>query len=463
MVLYIRYKNIVGKHLGTHEPRTEIKTKTPRTMKLDPRTSYTQKSGKKPATQKRRNIKKSRTDKQKSTCKEAQGQRLTLRENIRRTLKQTRHGCNTPYTTPFRKERLNDTREKLPNTSKSNPNPVQVHISSKNIMPTAGEARLIANKRARSPDQNNNNPAPSKKPCDPRAESSIPRPIEVAFGKRATTKPTAALPTEAQLKQMEIAGKAQAEQEELAAKAAAAKAAKEASQAQDKADIPAAIPGPSTLILPRPIPGTSASTPAEIMNEIPTFEVYPEAAQADPNVAYPQTYEYAGGLDLNFVCMLTENPHKALEIAKNLTEITQAKAAIAELEAVSKYSKNNKNLTLRYLANIKTHPIQARGSRSTIDLSNDNDSKLPDIEVPAPASRRGRKIKIPAPAPTKTTGFTPSSARRARGRGSRGARGSSSASRGRGAKATSTARGAKRKSDVSEVDTSVATIEESDI
>ena len=117
-------------------------------------------------------------------------------------------------------------------------------------MPTAGEARLIANKRAKSPDPNNNNPTPNKKTCDPRAESAIPRPIEVAFGKRATLKPTVQPPTEAQLKQIEITQKAQEEQDALAAKAAAAKAAKNAAP-QDTAGIPEAIPAPG------PVPSTS--------------------------------------------------------------------------------------------------------------------------------------------------------------------------------------------------------------
>ena len=55
------------------------------------------------------------------------------------------------------------------------------------------------------------------------------------------------------------------------------------------------------------------------------------------NVGYPKEFEgYGNNLDLTFVCMLSEDPHKALEIAKNLTEIMQAKQAIAGLEAVSK-------------------------------------------------------------------------------------------------------------------------------
>ena len=178
-------------------------------------------------------------------------------------------------------------------------------------MPTAGEARLNLNKRTRSPD-NNNNPTPSKKACDPRTESAIPRPIEVAFGKRATQKQTVPQPTEAQLKQIEIAAMAKQEQEALAGKAAAAKAAKEASQEANLVELPPAIPGPSTLILPGPMP-TSESTPIENVPEVTHYEVYPEAAQADPNVAYPQSYEgYSMGIDINFVCMLAEDPHKAL-------------------------------------------------------------------------------------------------------------------------------------------------------
>ena len=208
-------------------------------------------------------------------------------------------------------------------------------------MPTAGEARMVANKRARSPDPNNNNPTPNKKTCDPRAESAIPRPIEVAFGKRATLKPTIQTPTEAQHKQIEITQKAQDEQDALAVKAAAAKAAKDAATQQDTAGIPEAIPFPgpvpSTSTFPHPtIPETNlVNNPPVVFTEIPQFETYPEAAQANPNVAYPQGFEgYGGTLDLTFMCMLSDNPHKALEIAKNLTEIMQVKQAIAELEAV---------------------------------------------------------------------------------------------------------------------------------
>ena len=148
---------------------------------------------------------------------------------------------------------------------------------------------------------------------------------------------------------MEIMGKVQAEQEALAAKAAAAKAAKKAANSQDTAELPAAIhgpshinmpsppveqpiPGPSHIIMPGPIPSTHA--PAVVVAEMPQFEVHPEAAEADPNVVYPQTYEYSGSLDLTFICMLSEDPHKALQLAKNMTEITQARAAINELKAV---------------------------------------------------------------------------------------------------------------------------------
>ena len=54
----------------------------------------------------------------------------------------------------------------------------------------------------------------------------------MAFGKRASLKPTVPKPTETQLKQMEIAKKAQVEQDALVVKAAKAKAAKEAAEAE---------------------------------------------------------------------------------------------------------------------------------------------------------------------------------------------------------------------------------------
>ena len=203
-------------------------------------------------------------------------------------------------------------------------------------MPTAGEARLVA-KRARSPDPNNNTATLAKKTCDPRAESAIPRPIETAFGKRATTKVIVPQATEAQLKQMEIANKAQLEQEALAKKAALAKAAKEAANLQDAAQLPPKIPLPVIPNpVPQPIPGPSTATDVPEPLSMPSMDIFDEVEQADPNFAYPQGYQ--GRIDLNFIYLLTDDPYKALEIAKNTAEVKEAKQAIADLEQVS-YSK----------------------------------------------------------------------------------------------------------------------------
>ena len=171
-------------------------------------------------------------------------------------------------------------------------------------MPTAGEARLIANKRNRSPDANNN-PAAKKGPlaCDPKADATIPKPNE-AFGKRVIPKPTVPLPTEAQLKQQEILRNAQLEQDALASKAAEAKRVKEAAEeaellreatelAQSTDPIPA-IPGPSTVTVTVPV------------QELPIEGVqFVEAPEADPNYAYPQSY--TGNMDLTFVYTLAED------------------------------------------------------------------------------------------------------------------------------------------------------------
>ena len=60
--------------------------------------------------------------------------------------------------------------------------------------------------------------------------------------------------------------------------------------------------------------------------------IFPEAREADPNMAYPQTY--TGNMDLTFVYALSDDPYYALSIAKNKTEVDQAKQACAELEEV---------------------------------------------------------------------------------------------------------------------------------
>ena len=177
--------------------------------------------------------------------------------------------------------------------------------------------------------------------------------------------------------------------------------------------------------------------------------------------------------------MLAEDPHKALGMAKNMTEIAQARSAIAEFEAVrpKKHLLNHQKLVKTIQASLNTNPSkptiysnanksflstnQARNARPAIDLSNDADNEdLPDAEAPSQTtSRRGRKPKIPVPAAAKTAGFTPFGARRARGRGARGTRGSA---RGKAPKA-GPSRGGKRKTESVDIDTSVATIEESEV
>ena len=166
------------------------------------------------------------------------------------------------------------------------------------IMPTAGEARLAAAKRTRSPDGNNNQNA-AKKPCDPKAESKIPKPANEPIGKRASQKAVKEpnLPTEAQLKHQEILRTAQADQDSLAA--TQAKLLKEATEFAQGTD-------------PEPTPGPSGMQ--SVRQE--------EPQEADPNFAYPQGYE---SLDLTFVYTLADDPHKALQVARNTAEVLQAK------------------------------------------------------------------------------------------------------------------------------------------
>ena len=170
--------------------------------------------------------------------------------------------------------------------------------------------------------------------------------------------------------------------------------------------------------------------------------VYEEAQEADPNIAYPQGYEAGVNIDLTFVYTLAEDPYHALQIAKNKSEVDQAKQAIVQLEAVSTY--NIKKRDSKILVRTPTLLKQARNEvRQT--------EELPDIPANL-AVKKGRKIKIPAPKPQKTAGFTPSSAR-GRGRGSRGGRGG----RGRGAKTTP--RGKKAASDTFDVSASTISLE----
>ena len=278
-------------------------------------------------------------------------------------------------------------------------------------MPTAGEARLAATKRNRSPEEDSNNnftQNAAKKTCDPKADSKIPKPTLDPIGKRAAQKPVKeAGPTEAQLKHQEIVKSAQAEQESLAAIAAQAKLVKEATELAQATD---PTPGPSGLA------STSTS--------------FSEPQEADPSYAYPQGCDT---LDLTFIYTLADDPHKALQVARNTAEVLQAKQAIDELEAVSICQLAQTHTPL--LSPIANSTQARRNSLQAIDLARE-DNKLPDIpDTPAPERvQKGKRPLIKPTLPTKTSGFTPSSARKTT-RGSRGGRGGA---RGRGAKTAST-------------------------
>ena len=130
----------------------------------------------------------------------------------------------------------------------------------------------------------------------------------------------------------------------------------------------------------------------------------------------------AASIDLNFITILANDPRKALEYARNMDEVNQARAALKELAKVKHPKSYNRPKTiiptLKYTLPLnpqaKNEAQQVAAERPTIDLSQD--------EVPANEERR---VVIAAPPKPRESGFTPSSARR--GRGSRGGRGTPTA------------------------------------
>lgn len=111
----------------------------------------------------------------------------------------------------------------------------------------------------------------------------------------------------------------------------------------------------------------------------------------------------AASIDLNFITVLANDPHRALEYARNMDEVNQAKSAIQELEKVSQYPVNQtkkatrtKLIKILFTIQAKAAAKQATAPKATIDLSNDEPT---------------RAIAIPAPTKPRESGFTPSSAR----------------------------------------------------
>ena len=120
----------------------------------------------------------------------------------------------------------------------------------------------------------------------------------------------------------------------------------------------------------------------------------------------------AASIDLNFITVLAKDPHKALEYARNMDEVNQAKTAIIELEKVNQNSKNKQGYKKETIVTYLKHPPhtlhqakaaakQSTAPRATIDLSSDDPPT--------------RTITIPAPEKPRESGFTPSSARRGSG------------------------------------------------
>ena len=87
----------------------------------------------------------------------------------------------------------------------------------------------------------------------------------------------------------------------------------------------------------------------------------------------------AASIDLNFVTVLANDPHRALEYARNMDEVNQAKLAIQELEKV-RNKQGKQTDTDRGTNNIKApfSTTQAKAAakqatvpKATIDLSNE--------------------------------------------------------------------------------------------
>ena len=223
-------------------------------------------------------------------------------------------------------------------------------------MPTAGEANK-GTKRTRPED--NQAGQPSKKTCDPKTDASVPKPKETPLGAKKGA-PKAAGPTEAQVRHAEIVKKARADQAAQATLAAQAKDAKSAA-ASHAPSMP--VISPAELLLNQlagPSPGQSTAPmhmqipppiepigePREHVNaEDETDEEIvvtgqsaltpdPDRQAAGPNNPHFTKEQKASAIDLNFAWVLSDDPRKALQIARNTNEINQAQKAIKDLEKV---------------------------------------------------------------------------------------------------------------------------------
>ena len=355
------------------------------------------------------------------------------------------------------------------------------HVTKIAKMPTAGEANL--NKRMRSQDDlgNTNN----KKVCDPRADAKIPKAANP--GKRNSQQPKAAtLPTEAQVKQAEIMKKARGYA--IAAQVAEADLAlgnidnynnNNAVEVEDigpENDIfdevvnnpnfpnenlidPSATTETEDFLLPedpveRAIRNNDPYISVQYLPEPKTNPMPPPTPRTPTPMpstsAGPSTSQH---IDLGFVLALSSDPYKALDLARNISEVEQAKKAIAELESVSQppiyvkclakvvtishilarnsNKKPNKCKFLDQSKNLKTHFLHSFQARHAVSPASDSWVQQIEQEELAAARRAAllRKLKLPADPKPKESGFAPSSSRKNNGRGAKNTRGTT---RGRG-------------------------------
>ena len=253
-------------------------------------------------------------------------------------------------------------------------------------------------------------------------------------------------PTEVQVRHAEIVKKARAEQAAQASLAAQAKAAKTPATSGLAASMPILTPaeillnqiaGPSPIIpVPAPIepiadvqPGADDATDedVEITGQRALTPDPDRPTGTNPHLTKEQK---ASAIDLNFAWVLSDDPRKALQIARNTSEVNQALKAMRELEMVIK-SKCFKLTTKKPLS------LHIQAKKQALAGQEVEAEELPDIEVPPP-----RATRFPPPSPQRTQGFVPSSSRSTArgkpaasgtggrgGRRSRGGRGTASTSR----------------------------------
>ena len=224
-------------------------------------------------------------------------------------------------------------------------------------MPTAGEANK-GMKRTRPEDSQAEQL--SKKSCDPKSDARAPKPKETPLAKKGASKVSG--PTEAQVRHAEIVKKARADQAAQATLAAQAKAAKSSAAThapsmpvispaelllnQLAGPSPGQTPAPMHMQIPPPIvePGEQVTAEDEMDEEIVVtgqraLTPDPDRQATAPNNPHFTKEQKASVIDLNFAWVLSDDPRKALQIARNTNEIIQAQNAIKELEKVSLLTK----------------------------------------------------------------------------------------------------------------------------